>query len=164
MVTIAAGNLQDGFVAFCHQQGGRRQRRGVNPSGRAVGNVDRVNPACNGSRFFEQVIGTRCGRRSKFGGGDEPAFIELRLEALANSARRYRATAAICVRPHTLGHEGLDAGLRPSQNEGVNIVGSFIGINGFQVQHMPDDVIFVDDPVCAVHVARHPRNVERLAA
>ena len=39
--------------------------------------------------------------------------------------------------------EGLQPGLGPPQDQGVDVVGPFIGIHGFQVHDVADDVEFV---------------------
>ena len=44
------------------------------------------------------------------------------------------------------------------------IVRAFVGVHGFQVDHVADDVVFVVDAVAAVHVARQAGDVQRLAA
>ena len=46
----------------------------------------------------------------------------------------------------------------------MDVMRPLIGVHGFEVYHMADDMIFVGDAVAAVHVARHPRNGQRLAA
>ena len=46
----------------------------------------------------------------------------------------------------------------------MHIVRAFIGINGFQVNHVANHVVFIMNTVAAVHVARHAGNVKRLAA
>src|ERR1700722_2161969 len=60
--------------------------------------------------------------------------------------------------------ERRDAGLSAAEDEGVDVVRALVGVHGFQVHQVADDVIFVDDAVAAVHVARGARDVERLAA
>ena len=42
-------------------------------------------------------------------------------------------------------------------------MGAFVGNHGFQIHHMADDVIFIDDAVAAMHIAGEPRDIERLA-
>ncbi len=58
----------------------------------------------------------------------------------------------------------LQPGLRASQNQGVNIVGAFVGVDGFQVGHVADDMVFIGDAVGAVHVARHSGDFQGFAA
>jgi hypothetical protein len=60
--------------------------------------------------------------------------------------------------------EGLQAGLSTAQNEGVHIVRAFVGVDGFQVDHVTNHVIFVVNTIATVHVASHARNIEGLAA
>jgi len=55
------------------------------------------------------------------------------------------------------------AGLRPPQHQGMDIVGALIGVDGFQVQHMPHHMIVVGDAVAAMHVAGGARDLQRLA-
>src|ERR1700739_1421650 len=47
----------------------------------------------------------------------------------------------------------LDAGDGAAEDQGVDVVGTFIGIHGFQVRGVPHHVIFDLDPVAAMHVA-----------
>ena len=42
----------------------------------------------------------------------------------------------------------------------MHIVRAFVGVDGFQVDHVADDVVFVMDAVAAVHVACHAGDVE----
>jgi hypothetical protein len=46
----------------------------------------------------------------------------------------------------------------------VDVVRALVGVDGLEIEHVPDHVELVDDPVAAVHVARHPGDLERLAA
>ena len=46
----------------------------------------------------------------------------------------------------------------------MHVVRAFVGVHGFEIEHVSDDVILIDDAVGAVHVPRHPRDVQRLAA
>ena len=46
----------------------------------------------------------------------------------------------------------------------MHIVRAFVGVDGFQVDHVADHVVFVMNAVAAVHVARHAGDVQRLAA
>src|SRR5271170_2835585 len=57
-----------------------------------------------------------------------------------------------------------DTGLGAAEDEGVDVVRALIGVHGFQIHQVADDVVFVDDAVAAMHVARGARDVERLAA
>ena len=43
-------------------------------------------------------------------------------------------------------------------------MGAFVGVDGFQVHHVADDVEFVGNAVAAVHVAGRAGNLQRLAA
>ena len=46
----------------------------------------------------------------------------------------------------------------------MHIMGAFIGINGFEVQHVRHDAELVRDPVTAMHATREPRDVQGLPA
>ncbi len=46
----------------------------------------------------------------------------------------------------------------------MDVVGALVGVDRFQVHHVADDVVLVANPVAAVHVARLPGDLERLAA
>ena len=39
--------------------------------------------------------------------------------------------------------EGLDAGHRAAQNQGVDVVRAFVGVDHFQVHHVADDAEFL---------------------
>src|SRR5262249_7355090 len=60
--------------------------------------------------------------------------------------------------------ESGDPSLRAPQNQGVDVVGAFIGVDRLEVHYMADHVICVGDAVAAVYVARGAGDVERLAA
>ena len=46
----------------------------------------------------------------------------------------------------------------------MNVMRPFIRIDRFKIDRVADHVIFRCNPVAAVHIARHPRNIERFAA
>ena len=52
---------------------------------------------------------------------------------------------------------------RAAQYQRMDIVCAFVCVDGFQVGGVADDLIFLADAVAAVHVARLPGDVERLA-
>src|SRR6266851_3961290 len=54
-----------------------------------------------------------------------------------------------------------DAGDSLADNEGVDVVGSFISLNCFQIAQMPHDRILVRNPVRPQQVAAQARAVER---
>src|SRR5437899_7422429 len=58
----------------------------------------------------------------------------------------------------------LDAGDGAAEDQGVDVVGALIGVDGLEVLGVAHHVIFDLDAIAAVHVARHPRNIQRLAA
>src|SRR3954470_18491833 len=60
--------------------------------------------------------------------------------------------------------ECLDAGLRPPEDQGMDVMGPLIGVDRLEIDHVADDVELVRDAVAAMHVARHPGDVQRLAA
>src|SRR5690606_29779833 len=60
--------------------------------------------------------------------------------------------------------ERLDAGLRAPEYEGVNVVRALVGVDHLEVHEVADHAVLVGDAVAAVHVARHARDLERLAA
>src|SRR5205823_2698849 len=63
-----------------------------------------------------------------------------------------------------LGGKGLDAGLRAAEDEGVDVVRAFVGIDHLEVDDVADDAELVGDAVAAQHVAREARDLQRLAA
>src|SRR6266850_1237653 len=60
--------------------------------------------------------------------------------------------------------EGLDAGLRAAEDQRVDVVRAFVGIDHLEVDDMADDAELVGDAVAAQHVAREARDLQRLAA
>src|SRR4051812_32135603 len=73
------------------------------------------------------------------------------------AARRRRRNAAAS------GREGLNIGLRPPEDERVDIVRALVGIDGFEVEDVADDVEFIVHAVAAMHVAGDARDIQRLA-
>jgi hypothetical protein len=55
--------------------------------------------------------------------------------------------------------EGGDPGLGAAEDQGVDVVGAFVGIDRFEVHHVADHVVLVGDAVAAVHVAGGPGDV-----
>ena len=43
-------------------------------------------------------------------------------------------------------------------------MGAFVGVDGFEVHDMADDMVFIRDAVAAVHVSRFAGDGERFAA
>src|SRR5512137_19601 len=60
--------------------------------------------------------------------------------------------------------ERLDAGLRAAEDQRVDVVRAFVGVDHLEVQHVARDAVLVADAVAAEHVAREPCDFERLAA
>src|SRR5271166_903071 len=60
--------------------------------------------------------------------------------------------------------ERLQARLRASQDQRVNVVRALVGVHGLEVREVAHDLVFDLDAVAAVHVARGSRDVERLSA
>src|SRR5207302_4007130 len=71
--------------------------------------------------------------------------------------------SAILYAARRLTGEGLDAGLRAPEDERVDIVRAFVGIDHLQVDDVADDAELVGDAVAAQHIAREARDLERLA-
>src|SRR5690554_2815675 len=59
--------------------------------------------------------------------------------------------------------EGLNTGLTTAQNQGVDVVGAFVGVNRFQVHNVADNVVFISDTVATVHIAGYAGDVQGLA-
>src|SRR5688572_20610186 len=55
--------------------------------------------------------------------------------------------------------ESAEPGLSPPKDEGVDVVGPLVGVDGLEVEHMADHVELVGHAVAAVHVARLARDV-----
>src|SRR5437773_2635395 len=60
--------------------------------------------------------------------------------------------------------ERLDSGDRTPEDQGVDVVRAFVGVDHLEVDDMADDAELVRDAVAAEHVARGARDVECLAA
>ncbi len=60
--------------------------------------------------------------------------------------------------------EGLESSDGSADDKAVDVVSAFVGVDGFQVHDVSDDVVFVANTVAAQHVSRRPRNVQRFAA
>jgi hypothetical protein len=55
-------------------------------------------------------------------------------------------------------------GLGAAEDQRVHVMGALVGVDRLEVLGMAHHVVFGHDAVAAMHVARHPRDVERLAA
>ena len=51
----------------------------------------------------------------------------------------------------------------PPENKGMHIMCAFVCIYSFKVHHVAHDLLLFGNAVAAVHVARHPRGIQRLA-
>ena len=52
--------------------------------------------------------------------------------------------------------ERLDSSLRSPQYEGVNVLGSLVGIHNFQVLRVPHNWVFIGNAVTSQHVSSVP--------
>jgi len=68
------------------------------------------------------------------------------------------------ARPRERLEKSLDAGLRASEDQRMDVVGALVGIDRFEVAKDAHHVELVRDAVAPVHVARPTGDVERLAA
>ena len=69
--------------------------------------------------------------------------------------------AVIGVHPRSrLSGEGLDSGDVPAEDEVVDVVGAFVGLDRFEVGHVAHDRIFVKHAVRSVDVARDAGDVQ----
>ena len=50
-----------------------------------------------------------------------------------------------------------------TKDERVHIVRAFIGVDGFQIHHVPHDLIFIADAITAVHISGMARNIKRFS-
>src|SRR3546814_15083155 len=62
------------------------------------------------------------------------------------------------------GSERGNAGLRATENQGVNIVRPFVGVDDFEVDQMAGDAELVGAAVAAQHVACGARDIPSLSA
>src|SRR5678809_1320346 len=60
--------------------------------------------------------------------------------------------------------ERLDPGDGAPEDQRVDVVRAFVGVDHLEVHHVADHAELVRDAVAAEHVARHARDVQRLAA
>jgi hypothetical protein len=60
--------------------------------------------------------------------------------------------------------ERLQPGLCAAEDQGVDVMGALVGVHRLEVLGVPHHVVFRHDPVAAMHVAGHPRDLQRLAA
>src|SRR5690606_37896082 len=60
--------------------------------------------------------------------------------------------------------KGADAGDRAAEDQRVDVVRALIGVHRLEIHGVADHMIFGRDAVAAMHVARGPRDIERLAA
>jgi len=60
--------------------------------------------------------------------------------------------------------EGLKTGDGATKNQGMNVMCTFVRIDGFQVADMAYDVVFITDAVAAQDVSHTPADVQGLAA
>ena len=74
-------------------------------------------------------------------------------------------------RGSVLGHQGWilvgkcrNAGLRAAQNERVNVMRAFVGVNHFEIDQMARHTELIADAVTPHHVTCHSGNIERFAA
>src|SRR5690606_29118284 len=96
-----------------------------------------------------------------------PPWTDRLARTAAPQARQTRDDGKISARrafSATLGSEGGFAGDGAAQDEGVDVVGAFIGVDGFQVHRVAHDVQFAGDPGPAGHVASLARDGQGLAA
>ena len=68
------------------------------------------------------------------------------------------------LRDDTTLRKRRDSGDGAAKDQRMDVVGAFISIDGFKVGGVAHHVIFDLNSVGAVHIARHPRDIERLAA
>src|SRR5690242_19013514 len=81
-----------------------------------------------------------------------------------DSTTRWMSIRPICIRGLPWLAERLDAGHGAPEDERVDVVRALVGIHHFQVDEVARDAELIRDAVAAHHVARHARDVERLAA
>src|ERR1700730_1519133 len=66
--------------------------------------------------------------------------------------------------PFARSHKRLDARLRPAENQRMNVVGAFVGVDGFEIAQHAHHMKLIGNAVAAVHVAGEPRHFQSLAA
>src|SRR5271155_3077753 len=65
-----------------------------------------------------------------------------------------------CKEPAPESVECRESGDITPQNQRVDIEGAFIGIDGFEIEHVTYDRVLVDDTVSAQHIARHAGDLQ----
>src|SRR5579859_555416 len=76
---------------------------------------------------------------------------------------RFAATAGVTASPATI-LEGVLAGDGAAEDQGVDVMGPLVGVDRFQVRGVAHHVVLAADPVAAMHVPRHPGDLQGLAA
>src|SRR5262245_907506 len=59
--------------------------------------------------------------------------------------------------------KSLDAGLRATEDQRVDIVRTLVGVHRLQIREHPHHVVFLGNSIAAVHVTGEPRDIKRLA-
>src|SRR5690606_17117946 len=60
--------------------------------------------------------------------------------------------------------EGLKPGDCAAEDKGMHVMSAFVGVDGLEVDHVAHHLEILLDAVAAMHVARGPGDVQRLAA
>jgi hypothetical protein len=86
-----------------------------------------------------------------------PAFAGMTMVGMRASRTYLILNKQVCL------VERGNAGLGAAEDQRMHVVRAFVGVHGFEIEHVSYDVKFIDNTVGAVHVSRHPRDVQRLA-
>ncbi len=93
-----------------------------------------------------------------------PKILRGGLEGLAPPATGHAETISrvIYLTTPPPSEKRLQPGLRAPKDQRVDVVRPLIGVHRLKVHHVTDDLEFFGYSVAAVHVTRHPRNLQRL--
>ncbi len=86
------------------------------------------------------------------------------IDALTDPQQRHGRTPGRAGEEGSVARKRLDAGLRAAEDQRVDVVRALVGVDGLEIAEHAHHVELVGDAVAAVHVARQPRDLERLAA
>jgi hypothetical protein len=59
--------------------------------------------------------------------------------------------------------ESLNAGLCPTKNQCVDVVGAFVGVDDFEIHEMARNPKLIGNAIAAQHISGHSSNIKRLS-
>src|SRR5262245_10600424 len=92
-----------------------------------------------------------------------PRTIATILVSIDASPVTNRDGKGLCARGGRGSRKRRDPGLRPPEDQCVDVVRAFIGVDRLEIHHVADHMELVGNAVTAMHVAGGTRDVERFA-